>query len=128
MFKLFTQDWLNFFWTDIASSVLCCLLYCSLSSLMNTLEGECLCLHEISVNVNKLLAVLLLSVYFLSPFFLYWFFFVIFRCIPWSRKQAHYFCLFIILIIPFFIFVMVSFTKVLFDTKKYFSKHFKISI
>ena len=33
------------------------------SNLMNAVEGEYLCLHEISINVNKLLAVLLLPVY-----------------------------------------------------------------
>ena len=33
------------------------------SNLMNVLEGEFLCLCEISINVNKLLAVLLLPVY-----------------------------------------------------------------
>ena len=32
---------------------------------MNALGGEYLCLREISINVNKLLAVFLLSVYFL---------------------------------------------------------------
>ena len=39
------------------------LLHCMISSLMYVLEGECLCLHEISKNVNKLPAVLLLPVY-----------------------------------------------------------------
>ena len=41
------------------------------SSLMNALEGECLCLREISINVNKLLAVLLLRVYLFICFFTY---------------------------------------------------------
>ena len=43
---------------------LSCLLYRVVSSLMNTLEGEYLCLREIPINVNKLLAVLLLHVLF----------------------------------------------------------------
>ena len=39
--------------------VLSCLLYRSVSSLMKTLEGECPCLCESSINVNKLLTLLL---------------------------------------------------------------------
>ena len=50
---------------------LSCLLYRKVISLMMALEEECLCLHEISINVNKLLAVLLLPVY-LYIHFLYW--------------------------------------------------------
>ena len=40
------------------------------SNLMNAVEGECLCLCEISIYVNKLVAVLLLPVYFFIPFFI----------------------------------------------------------
>ena len=86
---------------------------------MNALEGECLCLGEISINVNKLLAVLLLPVYLFIRFFLYCtllllvYFLIsfyaavvvaclflyslfyadvvaIFLLIRWSCKQAHY--------------------------------------
>ena len=38
---------------------------------MNALETECYCLSEISINVNKLLAVLLLPVLFKPYFYLY---------------------------------------------------------
>ena len=41
-----------------------------LSSQMNALEVEWLCLHEISINVSKLLAVLLLPVYLFISFFI----------------------------------------------------------
>ena len=106
------------------------LSYRIFSSVMNVLEGECLCLLEISINVNKLLAVLLLPVYplffilhfvvvclLLNIFFyiyvvvacllLYPIFYIafvaIFLFIRWSCKQ-HYFCfwsfLFIMLISP----------------------------
>ena len=68
---------------------LSCLLYRVVSSLMNTLEGEYLCLREIPINVNKLLAVLLLHVLFICYFLyctllLFVYFFILF-----------YFCLFI---------------------------------
>ena len=55
---VFTQDWLNSFWIAIACPVL---------PFMNA----CLCLRKISINVNKLLAVLLLPVYLFIRFFLY---------------------------------------------------------
>ena len=45
------------------------LLYRMLSSLVNTLDGECLALREISINVNNLLAVLLLPVNLFICFF-----------------------------------------------------------
>ena len=54
----------------ISLSSLSCLLYCRLNSLMDTLGGECLCLSEISINVNKLLAVLLSPLYLFIGFFL----------------------------------------------------------
>ena len=41
----------------------CCLLYRMISSLMNAHERGCFCLHEISIKVNKLLALLLLHVF-----------------------------------------------------------------
>ena len=51
-----------------------------LSSVMNVLGGECLCLREISININKLftlvLAELLLSVYLFI-------FFVLLHCCYW---------------------------------------------
>ena len=59
--RVFTQDWLNSFWIPL--SALSCLLYRRVSCLINALEGECLCLLEISINVNKSLAELLLRVY-----------------------------------------------------------------
>ena len=49
---------------------LSCLLYRMVSSLLNALEAECFCLCEISIIVNKLLAVLLLPVLFIR-YFLY---------------------------------------------------------
>ena len=42
------------------------------SSLKNALEAEYLCLSEIYISVNNLLAVLLLPVYLLIPSFLYY--------------------------------------------------------
>ena len=73
-----------------------CFLYRMLSNLMNALDGECFCFLKISINVNKLLALLLfhvLSVFlyctlllvvnFLMPFY---FFFL---------RMLLYFCLFI---------------------------------
>ena len=50
--------------------VLSCLLYCRLSSLMNTFGGFCLFLCEIFINANKLLAVLVLPVYLFICFFI----------------------------------------------------------
>ena len=65
--RVFTQDWLNSFWTAVAWSVL--FLYRRLNSRINALEGECLCLREISINRNNLFAVLFLSVYLFIRFF-----------------------------------------------------------
>ena len=51
---------------------LSCLLYRRVCSLMNALEEECFCLREITINVHKLLAVLLLYVFvyfFILDFF-----------------------------------------------------------
>ena len=73
--RVFTQGSLNSFWTACLYTrqtelllnhhyhILSCLLYRRARSLLNTLEAECFCLHEISINVNKLLAVLLLLLY-----------------------------------------------------------------
>ena len=47
-----------------------CLLYHMVSCLMNASKGECLCLREISIIVNKSVAVLLLPV-LLIRYFLY---------------------------------------------------------
>ena len=79
-----------------------------ISSLMNGLEGDRLCLPEISKNVNKLLTVLLLPVLFIRytlmlMLLLFVYFFILFLCwccdiilfIRWLCKQAHYFCLWI---------------------------------
>ena len=82
---------------------------------MNTLDGECLCLREISINVNELLAMSLFPGWLCMRFFilhfefipfytnvvvacllLYSFFYAnvvhIFLFIRWSCKQAHYLC------------------------------------
>ena len=58
---------------------------------MNELGGQCVRLREISINVNKLLAVLLLLVYFLIPFF-HTDVVAIFLFIRQACKQVHYFC------------------------------------
>ena len=44
------------------------------SSVISALDGECLCISEISINVNKLLAVLLFPVYLIICFFILRFF------------------------------------------------------
>ena len=56
MQRVFTQDWMNSFW--ILLPVLFCLLYCRVNSVLNALEGECMCFCEISINVNKLFTVI----------------------------------------------------------------------
>ena len=61
-------DWIL---SELPLLALFCLLYCKLSSVVNVLEGECLSLCEISINVSKLLAVLLLPVYLFIRFLLY---------------------------------------------------------
>ena len=48
-------DWIVF---ELSLLALSCLLYRRVSSLMNALEGECLCLGEISIHVNKLFMVI----------------------------------------------------------------------
>ena len=64
---------------------------------MNALEEECLCLCDILINVNKLLAVLLLSVYL----FIYFFYAALCCCLFTSSFPFFilmlllYFCLFI---------------------------------
>ena len=61
-----TYDWLNSNWiTEPPLPVLSCLLCPTISRLMNALEGECFCLREISINVNRLLILLLLHVFIL---------------------------------------------------------------
>ena len=52
-------------------ALLSCLLYGMVSSLMNAFEREYLCLFDISVNVNQLLALLLLPVYLFIRFFVH---------------------------------------------------------
>ena len=95
--RVFTPDWLNYLRTPLPA------LFCSL---MNALEREYLCFREISINVNTLLAVLLLPVYVFIRFFillfdvtclllypliyLYWCC-CIFLYICWSCKQGLYF-------------------------------------
>ena len=111
-------DWIR---CELPLPVLSCLLYCRVSSLMNSLEEECVCLREISTNVNKLFtllllvyfvyscsfsvvvvgyllvyslsytALLLLPVYFFIPFF-NTDVAAVFLFIRWSCLQAHYFC------------------------------------
>ena len=54
--------------TELPLLTLLCFLYRMVSSLMNALVGECLCLKEISINANKLLAVFLLPVYLFIRF------------------------------------------------------------
>ena len=100
---VFTQDWLNSFWILIVASS--CLLYHMVSSLMNSLERGWLCLHKISIIVNKslevlvftvvfirylLYCILLLLVYFLIPLF-FTEVFAIFLFIHLIFKQTHYF-------------------------------------
>ena len=55
-----------------------CLLYCMISSMMNALEGECFCLREISPNIHKLLALLLLVFTSSFPFIYFLFYFTYF--------------------------------------------------
>ena len=45
-------DWIL---AELPLPALSCLLYLRVSSLMNAVQEECLCLREISINVNKLL-------------------------------------------------------------------------
>ena len=49
-------DWILFEFPMLALS---CLLSCRVSSLMNALEGKCLCVREISTSVNKLFTLLM---------------------------------------------------------------------
>ena len=76
-------DWIL---SELLLSALSCVLYCKLGRLMNALERECV--HETSINVNKLLAVLLLHVYLFILFVVATFLFI-----RWTCKQAHYLCL-----------------------------------
>ena len=93
--------------SELPLLTLSCLLYRMVSSIINALEREYLCLLEICINVNKFLAVLLLAVYLYIHFFLsctllsfvYSFIAIfytdvvaIFLYTCWSCKQAHYFC------------------------------------
>ena len=104
--------------SELPLPALSCLLYCRLNSTINAFEEECLCLHEISINVNMLLSLLLfvyfvyicpcsvvLPVYLFIPFLsctfvacllLYPLFYTnvvsIFLFIRWSCKQVHCFC------------------------------------
>ena len=57
--------------TETPLHTLSCLLYRRVRSLMDALEAEFFCLREISIYVNKLLAVLLLYVFILISLFLY---------------------------------------------------------
>ena len=99
-------DWIL---SELPLFALSCLLYRRVYSLMNAPEGGCLCLREISVNVNELftffLAVLWLPVYLFIRFFILhccccpftslslflywccWYIFVSSLC-----KQVHCFC------------------------------------
>ena len=96
-------DWIL---SELPLLALSYILYHIVRSLMNAFEGECLnvlCLTEISINVNKLLAVLLFPIYF--PFFIlrcgiacillyplfHTDFVAIFLFIHWLCKEAHYF-------------------------------------
>ena len=56
--------------SELPLLTLSCLLYRMVSSIINALEREYLCLLEICINVNKFLAVLLLAVYCTSIFFI----------------------------------------------------------
>ena len=92
-------DWILY---ELPMLALSCLLYRMVSSLMNALEGECLCLCEISINVNKLFIVIcvfclrcpcsvVVACLLVYPLF-YTDVVAIFLFIRWSCKQAHYFC------------------------------------
>ena len=48
----------NWILSDLPLLAPSCLLYLRVSSLMNALEEECLCLHQISINVNKLFIII----------------------------------------------------------------------
>ena len=97
-----------------------CLLYRRVRSLMKGLEEECFCLREISGNVNKLLAVLLLYVFIcflyytllLVVHYLFTFFYTnvvaIFLFIHWSCKQAYYFWFYFLLLIMIFLLTISS--------------------
>ena len=65
-----TQDWLNYFWIAVDCFVL---PFISHGKQMNVLEGKCLCLLQISIIVNKSLAVLLSSILFIHYFFILYF-------------------------------------------------------
>ena len=69
MQRVFTQGLLNSFFLTLHTMY--CFSYHRVSSLMNALAGEYLCLSEVCINVNKLftLAVLSLPVYFFIPLF-----------------------------------------------------------
>ena len=87
---------------------LSCLSYRIVSGLMNELEEECLCLREISIDVNKLLAVLMWPIYFfilhfvvacllLNPLFLLMLLLLIYLLfIPFFILMLLYFCLFFV--------------------------------
>ena len=95
--------------TESQLPILFCLLEARLRSLMNVLEGECFCLCEISINVDKLLAVLFLYV-FIHYFILH---FVV-GCLLLNLSffilmLLLYFCLFINHVSKFIIFVFGAF-------------------
>ena len=59
-------DWIL---DELQLLALFCLLYCRVSSLINALEEECLCLREISINVNKMFIVIFVFILLFVPFF-----------------------------------------------------------
>ena len=92
------------------------LFYDMVSSLINTLRGECLCLREIYINVNKLLAVLLLLVY---PLFFY--------CT--LLLPAKFFIpFFILMLLPYFCLFVVHVNKTIILVFEAFVYHFKNTI
>ena len=104
-------DWILF---ELPLLALSCLLYNMVSNTMNT-QGECICLRKVSINVNKLPAVLLsvyplfincillLLVYFFIPFFILMLllYFCLFVDYVYNPTFLFFKLLFIILITPF---------------------------
>ena len=80
--------------SELPLPALPCLLYRMVSSLMNAFEGEYLCLCEISLNVNKFIAVLLLAVLFIRYLF-FFFLYCTLLLLVYIFIPCLYFCLFV---------------------------------
>ena len=88
-------DWIL---TELLLLTLSCLLYCMVSSLLDALEGECLCKQVVcSVVINCFVYPVFFILYFVVAWLLLYPVFytnavAIFLFIRWSCKQAYYFC------------------------------------